>query len=336
MILLGAGLAALCLLWNPALPHRPFGARSPVAAGAPAPPPASAPTPGAPQPTFTALSMDIRPEHDDPRVLVIYRGTLSAQAPLPYPLAFTIPAGAQVHAAAYRRDGQLLAAQYRTEPDDGRTRVTFLTPEPDFQFEYYADLMSGRPRRTFAVQVAFPLPVEALEVSVEQPLRSTGFTLTPTPARTATGGGFTYYLYAEGRWPAGKVWSVRGTYRKEDDEPSLPRAGTLPGPASPGVLQPGAAPPAGPGPLIWLLPALLGIIAGVAGTLAVAYLRGVWTGRDTDAAGRGRDRMGRHLIIPSSGGHFVVKSGGKTLFDKAETGRFPRQGEVAKALARLL
>lgn len=209
-ILLGVGLAAVGCFWN--LPA----ALSSVGT----------------QATFTTLSVDIRPEHDDPRVLVIYRG-----------------------------------------------RVMFLTPAPGFQFEYYADLLSGRPQRTFAVEVAFPLAVEDLEVSVEQPLRSTGFTLTPAPARTATGGGFTYYLYAEDRWPAGKVWSVRGTYRKEDDEPSLPRTAALPGPAPPGVLQPGAAPPAGPGPLIWLLPALLGVIAGVAGTLAVAYLRGARTGR---------------------------------------------------------
>ncbi len=325
LILLGAVLAGACLLWNPAVPHRPFDAQNAVAAGAPAPPP-PAPTPaGGAQPTFTALSVDIRPEHDDPRVLVIYRGSLSAQAPLPYPLAFSIPAGAQVHAAAYRRDGGLFAAQYRTEPDDGRMRVTFLTPEPDFQFEYYADLISGRPRRTFAVQVVFPLPVEALEVSVEQPLRSTGFTLTPAPARTATGGGFTYYLYAEGRWPAGKVWSVRGTYRKEDDEPSLPRTAALTGPPSPGVLQPGVvAPPAGPGPLIWLLPALLGIIAGVATTLGVIYLRGVWTGRGTDARRRNRDRVDRrgpqmperycaHCGAPAAPGHRFCTRCGRPL-----------------------
>ncbi len=32
------------------------------------------------------------------------------------------------------------------------------------------------------------------------------------------------------------------------------------------------------------------------------------------------------VIIPSSGGRFVLKSGGKTPFDKSETGRFPPGG----------
>lgn len=42
------------------------------------------------------------------------------------------------------------------------------------------------------------------------------------------------------------------------------------------------------------------------------------------------------VIIPSSGGRFLVKAGGRTLFDKAAAARFPRQGEVAQALAGLL
>jgi len=45
----------------------------------------------APAVTIATLSADVWPEHDDPRVLIIYRGTLSADAPLPYPLSFAIP-----------------------------------------------------------------------------------------------------------------------------------------------------------------------------------------------------------------------------------------------------
>ena len=41
-------------------------------------------------------------------------------------------------------------------------------------------------------------------------------------------------------------------------------------------------------------------------------------------------------IIPSSGGRFVVTAGDKQLFNKAEAGRFPTQGEVERLLSRLL
>jgi len=220
----------------------------------------------APAVTIATLSADVWPEHDDPRVLIIYRGTLSADAPLPYPLSFAIPVGAQVHAAAYRRDGQLFAAQSQTSRDGDQARVAFLVPVRDFQFEYYADVISGQPQRAFAVALVFPLLVESLQVSVEQPLRSSGFMVTPASTRTATGGGFTYYLYTEERWPAGKVWSIRGTYRKEDNNPSLPRAAPPPA-AAPAPVTGGG------GPLPWLLPAVIGVVIGVAGTLTVTYLR---------------------------------------------------------------
>ena len=243
----------------------------------------------APAVTISTLSVDVWPEHDDPRVLIIYRGTLSAAAPLPYPLAFAIPVGAQVHAAAYRRDGQLFAAQSQTSRDGDQARVTFLVPVRDFQFEYYADVISGQPQRAFAVGLVFPLLAESLQVSVEQPLRSSGFTLTPAAARTATGGGFTYYLYSEDRWPAGKVWSIRGTYRKEDSNPSLPRA--APQPAAP----PPAPAPGGGRALLWLLPAVIGVVLGVAGTLTVTYLRRPKGSRraPTPLPPRRRDRLSR-------------------------------------------
>lgn len=237
----------------------------------------------APAVTIATLSVDIWPEHDDPRVLIIYRGTLSADAPLPYPLAFAIPAGAQVHAAAYRRNGQLFAAQYQTSRDGNQARVAFLVPVRDFQFEYYADIISGQPQRAFAVGLVFPLPAESLQVSVEQPLRSSDFALTPASTRTATGGGFTYYLYTEERWPAGKVWSIRGAYRKEDNNPSLPRAAAPPA-AAPAPVTGGG------GPLLWLLPAVIGIALGVAGTVTVMYVRRPRAARRAPAAPASRRR----------------------------------------------
>ncbi len=246
----------------------------------------------APAVRIDTLNVDILPEHDDPRVLIIYRGTLSANAPPPYPLAFTIPAEAQVHAAAYRRDAQLYSAQYETGRDGDRTRVTFPVPVRDFQFEYYADAISGRPQRSFGVGVVFPLPVENLQVSVEQPLRSSGFTLTPAAARTAVSGAFTYFLYSVDRWPAGKAWSIRGTYRKEDSDPSLTRPAAQSAPVPPTVPSPRAE------PLLWLLPAVIGIVLGVAGALTVTYLRRPRTPRRgppgrTAPVARRRDRESR-------------------------------------------
>ena len=48
------------------------------------------------------------------------------------------------------------------------------------------------------------------------------------------------------------------------------------------------------------------------------------------------ERLQAVVIVPSSGGKFVVRAGEKKIFSKADAGRFPREGEVAEALAGLL
>lgn len=106
-----------------------------------------------------------------------------------------------------------------------------------------------------------------LQVSVEQPLRSSGFALTPATSRTTASGGFVYHLYAEQQWPAGKGWSVRGAYRKDDSAPSLAPATVSP-PAGPSGL-----PVEGGGSFFWLLAAIVGLLVGIGSSVLVGYLR---------------------------------------------------------------
>ena len=236
-------------------------------------PPSSAAVTG---PAIGGLRVDLWPEHDDPRVLVIYRGTLSGSTPLPYTLGFSIPAGSQVNATAYRRGTNLLSVQHQVQPGTDRTTVAFTVPEREFQFEYYADVITGHPGRSFAMDLVFPLLVESLDVAVEQPLRATGVALNPAPASTTVAGGFTYHLYVQRQWPAGKVWRVRVSYRKDDLEPSLPRAA----PAAP---APGAAVlPSGSGRLIWFIAAAAGFILGA------LFVGAIWLVRRDRARGPSR------------------------------------------------
>jgi len=224
-------------------------------------------------PVIATLAVDIWPEHDDPRLLVIYRGTLNAAAVLPQTLTFTIPPGAQVNAAAHRGDdGQLFTSshQYHQEPD--RLLVSFTIPTRGFQFEYYVVGISPPPQRAFALDLVFPLVIEDLRVSVEQPLRSSAFALTPSAAETAvTPTGFTHHLYNAGRWPAGKAWRVQAAYRKEDANPSIAR--------TVGASAPRPAAPRAAGPPSWLWMVGGGLAVVLAG-LGVWFLRrGGTTGR---------------------------------------------------------
>jgi predicted Rdx family selenoprotein len=47
------------------------------------------------------------------------------------------------------------------------------------------------------------------------------------------------------------------------------------------------------------------------------------------------ERVSELVIVPYTDGRFVVKAGSKQLYDKAQTGRFPAVGEVARLMAGL-
>ncbi len=45
------------------------------------------------------------------------------------------------------------------------------------------------------------------------------------------------------------------------------------------------------------------------------------------------EQVSELVVVPYTDGRFVVKAGPKQLYSKAETGRFPSPGEVARLLA---
>jgi len=40
------------------------------------------------------------------------------------------------------------------------------------------------------------------------------------------------------------------------------------------------------------------------------------------------------VVVPYTDGRFVVKVGGRQLFSKADTGRFPTKGEMARLMSQ--
>jgi predicted Rdx family selenoprotein len=47
------------------------------------------------------------------------------------------------------------------------------------------------------------------------------------------------------------------------------------------------------------------------------------------------ERISELVIVPYTDGRFVVKAGSKQVYDKAQTGRFPAAGEVARLVGGL-
>jgi selenoprotein W-related protein len=51
---------------------------------------------------------------------------------------------------------------------------------------------------------------------------------------------------------------------------------------------------------------------------------------------RFKDAISQFVMIPSTGGCFELTVGGKLLYSKLETGRFPDEGELMEAIGRAL
>lgn len=181
--------------------------------------------------TIQQLRIQVMPEFDDPRVLVIVQGRLNAGAQeFPRPVTFRVPLGAQINQMATMdvADGSTTAQPYETaaDPADPRwTQVTYTLDSAHFFYEFYYDPLASGREREFTYVYSTLQPVNDLQVEIQEPLRATAFAAEPAAAltRTDTLLGFTYHQFTPGTLAAGESWSARVTYSKPDEDPSLSR-----------------------------------------------------------------------------------------------------------------
>lgn len=177
--------------------------------------------------TFANLEIDLWPEYDRPDMLVIYRITLDNSVKLPAQLTLRIPAtvGAPYN-VAYEdtADGMLYNLNYSTQIEGDWVRVSFTTPSPVLQIEYYdPGLKKEGALRTFEYLWPGDYAVRDLTVVVQQPPTATAWTLIPSMGSGVKGeDGLTYYHYAVGELKAGTSFVLRLRYEKANDDLSAP------------------------------------------------------------------------------------------------------------------
>jgi hypothetical protein len=169
-------------------------------------------------PTVSSLEIALWPEFDQPELLVIYRGLLAADTPLPVAVEFRIPASAgQPTAVAYVDEGgQRLNQQYTTRLEGDWLVVSFELSTLGFQIEYYAALaVDAAGQREFAYTYTADYPTSALNLNVQVPLGAQAFALDPVADRiTQEADGLTYHLVSAGSLAQGESRSWTITYEK--------------------------------------------------------------------------------------------------------------------------
>lgn len=167
-----------------------------------------------------AMTVSLWPEYDQEGVLVIYRGTLAEDVPLPATLRFLIPkaAGKPAATAGVDATGQYRYRSYQLADAGDFLEVTYTNPYREFQMEYYYNpLVVTDTLRSFVYQFQADYAVDDLTIEVKEPAGSQNLSLTPVATGTGTDfDNLPLQKYALGAFAAGQTFWLAASYEKTD------------------------------------------------------------------------------------------------------------------------
>ena len=195
------------------------------------------------------LRVQVMPEFDDPRVLVIVQGRLAVSPnDLPVTITFRLPQGAQINqmATVNMQSAGTTLMPYETQPDpiDARWQlVTYSLDGAHFFYEYYYDPIVGNVDKAFTYTLNSYHPVDDASVEIQEPKAAEGFSTVPQAmaSRLDQTLRLNYHQIALGALEAGQESSINVNYSKSDPDPSLTWEQVM-------ALQEGKRPPETSGP----------------------------------------------------------------------------------------
>ncbi|MBI4594852.1 MAG: zinc ribbon domain-containing protein [Candidatus Tectomicrobia bacterium] len=172
------------------------------------------------------ITLQVWPEYDDPRVLVMVAGEFRDKVNYPRKFLFQAPKEADINSTcSLTADGTHLSQLYSVNKLEDSREISFNMPEPRFHYEYYYNPfnpLSESGQKTFDLSFKLPYPVDKLEVEIQQPLKATNFSLTPVSQTSGPDqGGFNAYRYVYNKLEAGQIVPFKVSYTKTDSAPSV-------------------------------------------------------------------------------------------------------------------
>ena len=121
-------------------------------------------------------------EYDQPSMLVIYNFTLTEDTQVPANMDIRFPKDANITAVAFNRGGDLVLANYQTNPEqDANWQVInlLLTERTEYHIEYYQPLERNGDQRSFTFQWTGDYSVNEFDIEVQVPDDSRGVKTDP-------------------------------------------------------------------------------------------------------------------------------------------------------------
>ncbi|MCL5959661.1 MAG: hypothetical protein M1358_10175, partial [Chloroflexi bacterium] len=209
------------------------------------------------------LKISVEPEYDEPRVLVIYQGEFADKASFPKAVKFRLPKDAEIgQVCALSEKQEHLCQLYETKKGEDYIELSYTLPIPTFYIEYYYNPIQSDGAREIGFSYTHLYPADKVDVEVQQPLRSSDFSVYPNPLTTTSDNqGFKYSNLSFDNVRADQKLDLKINDTKQDKNPSVPKAQQ--GNGAPAV---GAAPDVN----VWLI---LGSAVTLAGVVYVGLSR---------------------------------------------------------------
>ena len=191
------------------------------------------------------MRVQVMPEFDDPRVLVMVQGRVVAyEHQYPITVTFRVPAGAQINQMATVNMDSAGATmeeyEARPDPEDSRWQlVSYELGGAHFFYEYYYDPIVGEKEKAFTYLLSSYHPVESVTVEIQEPKGAEDFRTMPEAgsSRVDETLRLAYHGIEVGALKAGEEASIVVNYTKSGREPSLTWEQVM-------ALQEGKRPPA--------------------------------------------------------------------------------------------
>jgi hypothetical protein len=166
-------------------------------------------------PQLERLEVDLWPEWDRPEMLVIYRGTLQTDVPVPATLSFRLPSEVDApNAVAYGdEDGNLFDATYSTQSTDSGLIVTFETPSQVIQLEYYDALTYDGDLRSYSYVWPGDYAVDQFNIAFLPPSGATQVQTEPALDASQQSSGGIVYLGTQGSLAQDQSTQITISYR---------------------------------------------------------------------------------------------------------------------------
>jgi hypothetical protein len=176
--------------------------------------------------TIEVLEVELWPEYDKPKMLVIYRIELVPDTQFPATISIRIPTTAgEPYVVAVEDIGE---TDYQRRVEGEWSVITFVSPGPNIQLEYYdPGLTKDGDQRSFTYTWPGDFAVNSFQIIAQVPFDASSFETTPVLNKEVGGvNGLSYRHGTFGTLSVGDQPSVTVEYQKPSEVLSVENQGT--------------------------------------------------------------------------------------------------------------